>query len=213
MSAVPLLALPFFCAALVLALWQGVAFVGAPASWRKSFVKTGAVWALAAGLVLSAPAGTGAVILTGLVLGGLGDFFLSRPGQGAFLAGMVAFALGHLAYAAAFFALGRAWPDLWPALGAGALAALAFLFLAPRAGALKRPVQLYIGVIWIMVLAALRVDDPRIFWGALCFMASDFILALELFALPPGRVRRAASYAVWALYWPAQALIAWSALG
>ncbi|MBZ4022701.1 hypothetical protein CKO11_09550 [Rhodobacter sp. TJ_12] len=212
MNAVHLLALPFFCAALGLALWHGVAFAGAPVSWRRSFIKTGSVLALAVGLALFAPIGPGLWILAGLILGAVGDFCLSRPGRGMFLAGMAVFGAGHLAYAWAFFVLGSGGPLPLPALAACAVAFGALLFIAPRAGALKRPVQLYIGVILAMVLLALRGPDPRILWGAVLFMIADFLLALELFVLPEGAGRRAVSRAVWALYWPAQALIAAAAL-
>ena len=59
-----------------------------------SAAKTGATAALAlAGLAAGAP---WAVVL-GLVLGALGDFFLTRRAETAFLAGMAAFAAGHLA--------------------------------------------------------------------------------------------------------------------
>ncbi|MFD2174176.1 lysoplasmalogenase family protein [Rhodobacter lacus] len=213
MDALPFAAVPFFCAALALALWQGRAFVLAAPSWRKSAVKTGAVAALAAGLAVTAPEGPAALILWGLIAGAAGDLALSRPGAGAFLIGMAAFALGHLAYGAAFFVLGSGAPPLYPALAVTGLAALAAVFIAPRAGALVLPVRLYVGVIWAMVLAALTVADPRLVAGALLFMASDFLLALALFVLPEGRWQRRASVAVWALYWPAQALIAGSALG
>ena len=37
------------------------------------------------------------------VFSAAGDFLLSRPGQKMFLAGMVAFAAGHLAYIAGFW--------------------------------------------------------------------------------------------------------------
>ncbi|SOC08803.1 lysoplasmalogenase family protein [Rhodobacter maris] len=213
MVALTFVTLPFFCAAFALALWQGASFVAAPPSWRKSLVKTGAVAALAAGVAVVAPAGPAALILWGLVAGSAGDFALSRPGQAAFLSGMAAFALGHLAYAAAFFALGTGGPALYPAVTATALALCALLCIAPRAGALGWPVRAYIGVIWVMVIAALRVPDLRLVTGAALFMTSDFLLALELFVLPEGRTRRLAAFAVWALYWPAQALIALAALG
>lgn len=197
------------CAA-VLALWQLVAFAAAPASALKSVVKTGAVAALAgAGLAAGVPA----LVVAGLGLGAAGDFFLSRPGERAFLAGMAAFAAGHLAYAAWFVALGAGLPPLAPAGAVLALGLGAMAWLAPRAGALALPVRLYILVILAMVLAALGLPaHPLAQAGALAFMASDLILALELFVLPAGPARRLAAHAVWALYWPAQALILSAAL-
>lgn len=213
MSALPFAALPFFCAALALALWHGVAFAAAPPSWRKSTTKTGSVLLLAAGLAMAAPEGPAALILCGLLFGAAGDFALSRPGQAAFLAGMTAFALGHLAYAAAFFMLGAGAPDRAAAVAATALALGALLFIAPRAGPLAGPVRAYIAVIWLMGLAAFRGPDPWLVTGAALFMASDLLLAIGLFVLSEGRARRLCALAVWALYWPAQALIARAALG
>jgi uncharacterized membrane protein YhhN len=46
--------------------------------------------------------------------------------------------------------------------------------------------------------------------GALMFMASDFILSLELFVLDPqSALRKITRHAIWGLYWCGQALIAW----
>lgn len=192
-----------------LALWQLLAFAAAPASGLKSAVKTGAVAALALlGFGLGAPG----PVIAGLALGAIGDFCLSRPGERAFLAGMGAFAAGHLAYFLWFLRLGAGAPPLGAALGVALLGIVALFFIAPRAGALRVPVSAYVGVILAMVLAALGVPGhPLATAGALVFMASDLVLALELFVLGPD-LRRPAAYLVWALYWPAQALILAAAL-
>lgn len=208
----------FLAAASLLALWYLLRFTSAPPSAVKSAVKTGAVALLVPFVALSAPGiSPGPVVwlvLAGLALGALGDYFLSRPGEAVFLAGMGAFAGGHLAYAAAFWALGQG-VILWP-FGALALAALALgalVFIAPKAGRLAWPVRGYILVILAMVLCALTVAGPLALpLGAVLFMASDFVLALVLFVLPEGRAKVLAATLVWALYWPAQALIAASVL-
>lgn len=192
-----------------LALLQLLAFTTAPASGLKTAVKTGAVAALA---LLGAMVGAPGLVVTGLGLGAAGDFFLSRPGERAFLAGMAAFAAGHLAYAAWFVGLGATLPALGPALAVSAVALGALIWIAPRAGALGWPVRLYILVILAMVLAALGLPGrPLAQAGALVFMASDLVLALELFVLRGIWARRAAPV-VWALYWPAQVLILAAAL-
>lgn len=204
------LAHPLFLVAAVLALWQLLAFATAPPSWPKSAVKTGAVAALAG---LGAWLGAPGLAVAGLALGALGDFFLSRPGERTFLAGMAAFAGGHLAYAALCYELGVGALPTLPALGLTALGFGAAVFIAPRAGAaLCWPVRAYIGVILAMALAALGVSAALVTAGALLFMASDFLLALQLFVLTVGRAHRAVGYAVWALYWPAQVLILLGAL-
>jgi uncharacterized membrane protein YhhN len=212
MAAFVLTLVPFLCAT-ALALWQLLAFAAAPPSALKSAVKTAAVAALALGLWGAGAEGTDRLVLAGLLLGAAGDFFLSRPGQAAFLAGMAAFGLGHLAYAAAFVPLGAGWPDPWAAAAVALVGLCAWVFLAPRAGALAAPVRGYIVVILLMALAALRLHGmPLTLAGALLFVASDLLLALQLFVLPAGRVQAWAAHGVWALYWPAQALIALATL-
>lgn len=190
-----------------LALVYLVRFAGAAPSGAKSVVKVASVAALAlAAPVLGAPW----AIAAGLGLGALGDFCLSRRGEAAFLAGMAAFGLGHLAYGWAFWQAGAGWPGAPWALGGAALGLWAALWLAPRAGRLAGPVRGYIGV--ILAMAALAAGLPghalaRI--GAVAFVASDLILALEMFVLPEGGLRRAAQRGLWALYWGAQAAILW----
>ena len=195
--------------AAALALWQLFAFAAAPVSALKSAVKTGSVAALA---VLGAALGAPALVIAGLALGAAGDFCLSRPGERAFLAGMAAFALGHLAYFLWFLRLGAGAPPLAATLGVALLGGGVLRWIAPRAGALRAPVSAYVGVILAMALAALGLPDhPLATAGALVFMASDLVLALELFVFGPD-LRRPAAYLVWALYWPAQALILVAAL-
>ena len=81
---------------------------GDASSWAKSTIKTLPVLTLAiVGVfhLLLAPQGFW-VIPLGLALGALGDLLLSRPSDRAFLAGMAAFAAGHLAYVAGFWGRG-----------------------------------------------------------------------------------------------------------
>lgn len=195
------------CAALVLALVYGAVYSGQPPSAARSAVKTGAV----AGLALAAlPAGAPALVAAGLALGAAGDFFLSRDGTRAFLAGMAAFALGHLAYAAAFLVPGT-WPPLPAVLPLLALALSTELWLAPRTGGLRGPVRGYIVVITLMALAAFTLPDGRAIAlaGALLFLVSDLLLSLELFVLSDGGLKRLAGRLLWAAYWSGQALILW----
>lgn len=171
------------------------------ASWAATALKTGAVLALvAAGLWGAAPG----VIVLGLLLGAVGDFALSRPGERWFLAGMAAFGLGHLAYAVGFYA--GSWPEpLWAVLALGLLVASTELWLRPRTGALMWPVRGYVAVIAVMALAALTRTPGPMLAGVVLFAASDLLLAIERFVLAPGPgwLRRA----VWIAYWSGQALI------
>lgn len=196
----------FIFAALLAALYE-IAFCWRGTSWPKSLIKTGSVAALA----LAAPGfAAPMLIVAGLALGALGDFFLSRPGEKAFLAGMGAFAAGHLAYAAEFLVPGTL-PPLFPALVLLALGASTELWLAPRTGALRWPVRFYVGVITLMALAALTLGPDRqiALFGAVLFVASDLLLSLDLFVVKSPALNRLLSHALWAAYWSGQALILW----
>lgn len=190
-----------------LAAAYGARFAGAAPSVAKSVVKSGAVLALALAAVA---AGAPGLIVLGLALGALGDLFLSRAGTRAFLSGMAAFAVGHLAYAAEFLAPGGL-PPLLPASALLALALSTELWLASRTGALRWPVRGYVGVITLMALAALTLPAGRglALAGALLFLLSDLLLSLDLFVLPEGRSKRILGGTLWAAYWTGQALILW----
>ncbi|MBQ4824119.1 lysoplasmalogenase [Leisingera sp. HS039] len=182
-----------------------------PLGILRSLAKTAAVALLALGAGLA-----GAPLLLVLALGlcALGDLFLSRDGESAFMAGVGAFAAGHLAYAALFLTR----PDSDPgrlmhmpaALIAAGLLVLGLIMtqvLAPRAGALKGPVLAYIPIILGMGAAALTLPFGTWVLAAACaFMLSDMILAAETFVLSAEHpLRRITPYAVWVLYWGAQA--------
>ena len=201
------------CAVLVAAEWR-----------RRPGLRIGAkLAASAAFLVVAAAAGAGHPfgrwILAGLALGAVGDVFLLGRGQRAFLGGLVAFLLGHLAYVAGMAALVP--PAAW--LGAagvaaalpiaGGLAALAWLW--PRLGALRVPVVIYVAAIAAMVVGALAaagagaLPAPQRTWlaaGAALFFVSDLAVARERF-VARGFINR-----MWGLpaYYAGQLLIAWS---
>lgn len=184
--------------------WQGP-------SVAKSVLKTVATLAVA---VAAWAFGAPLLVTAGLVLGAVGDLGLSRPGPRAFLVGMAAFAAGHLAYAGAFVAAGHRWPALLPAVVVIALGLSSELWLAPRTGDLRTPVRAYVAVVTAMALAALTL--PGAAWAALLgvglFLASDLMLAVEVFVLQPP-TPRLLSRAVWAAYWSGQALICFGASG
>ncbi|MFN4172433.1 MAG: lysoplasmalogenase family protein [Pseudorhodobacter sp.] len=178
----------------------------------RSAVKTAAV----AGLALTAlAAGAPLAVTVGLALGAAGDLALSRPGQRAFLVGMAAFALGHLAYALWF--LGAATPpDALRLLAMAGLVALTLStrhWLLPHAGALAPAVAAYVGVICLMGLAALASANIVALSGAALFILSDLLLAIALFRPVQPGMRRALSVALWPAYWGGQALILAGALG
>lgn len=186
---------------------------------KASGFKTVSTAALA---ILAALSGAPDWIVAGLALGAVGDYCLSRDGTSAFLAGMVAFALGHLAYAVAFFD-GVGFDPLilpiffWPVAALMiALVALTVFWIAPKAGGLAWPVRAYALVIAVMALAATLIPDGVgrgiIQLGALSFVASDLILALRLFIIQDPARRLIAARMLWPLYWGGQALILWGAV-
>lgn len=180
-----------------------------PSVWR-SVLKTLSVACLAA---VAGQAGQ-PVLALALAFCALGDLMLSRAGEAAFMAGVGAFALGHLAYLALFLVQPLSDPGLLLALPQVAgLAVLALLgaamarLILPRAGNLRIPVALYIPIILAMGLAALTLGQPLVVLAAALFILSDSVLALETFVIPQDNpAHRWLGPAVWPLYWGAQAL-------
>lgn len=200
-------------------LWAGAAacaliyllLAAQPPGVLRSLLKTASVALLAlAALLLGAPW----LLAVALGLCALGDLFLSRDGEGAFMAGVGAFAAGHLAYAVLFLTREASDPArLLQMPGIAIAAALLVLglvmarILSPRAGALKGPVLAYIPIILGMGAAALTLPfGSWVFAAACAFMLSDMVLAAETFVLPDDHaLRRITPFAVWPLYWGAQA--------
>jgi uncharacterized membrane protein YhhN len=147
-------------------------------------------------------------VLVALLLCLLGDVFLMF--RRAFLAGLVSFLLGHLAYLAAFAALlpPRSWPARW-AMPLLLVSGAAALWLGPHLGRRRSPVLAYLVVITLMVWAAVSVviggKGPWILAaGAGLFYLSDLAVARDRLV-----VKRFASRA-WGLpaYYLGQLLLA-----
>ena len=125
----------------------------------------------------------GKVLLAGLTLSFAGDAFLIGETQQAFLAGLAAFLLAHLAYVAAFAVNGinfrwlaaAALPVIGIAIGIG-------MWLAPHTPPeLSLPVRLYTIVISGMVVTEIgtrgKGGSMLILVGALLFFMSDLSVA------------------------------------
>lgn len=175
----------------------------------KSFVKTAAVLPLAAiAFLLGAPW----LLWLGLAFCALGDYFLARGSERMFLAGMAAFALGHLCYVALFFNEATGGINIVALLVLAVFGAGMARLLWPHLGELRGPVMGYILVILAMGVTAfgLPSDHPQqmTIIGAVLFMASDAILSMEMFYLSQThKLRRITPYAVWSLYWGGNVLI------
>lgn len=144
-------------------------------------------------------------LVVGLALGAIGDVALLF--ERAFVVGLGAFLLGHLAYAVAVAQVvspaGWASPLALVPIAA-ALGALAWLW--PHLGAMRVAVTAYVVAIVVMVIAAIALGQPRFVAGAALFFASDLAVARDKF-VAPGFANRA-----WGLpaYYAGQLLIAWS---
>ena len=132
--------------------------------------------------------GYGRVVVIALVLCWLGDVLLiPRGARGAFLAGLVAFLLGHVAFAFAFFLRGLEPGWLGGAALVCALAAgIALRWLWPHVeGEMRGPVAAYVVVISAMVIFAAGATgagaSPLLLTGALAFYVSDLAVARERF--------------------------------
>lgn len=153
----------------------------------------------------------GKIVLAGLFLGALGDVFLLRRARQFFIAGLVSFLVGHVAYVIAFASLGISTTEAV----AAALVMAVVLFLVgrwvfPHAPEMRTPIGAYMLVIGLMCVAAVGAFGADAPWmvpaGALMFTASDIAVVRDRF-VSKSFVNRA-----WGLplYYAAQLLIAWS---
>jgi uncharacterized membrane protein YhhN len=132
----------------------------------------------------------GTIMLVGLVLAAVGDVLLIPKGKRAFLAGLVSFLLGHVAYAVAFGV--RGLDPVWTGVAAAALVGLAIpvlRWLWPNVeDPMRGPVAAYVLVITTMVAVAAGTvgahGDPRILIGAFGFYLSDLAVARDKFVAP-----------------------------
>jgi len=158
--------------------------------------------------------GFGRLILSGLVLSWLGDLLLTLTGRSAFVGGLVAFLLAHVAYTIAFITR-HLNSRFLPALAAMALIAVGIVrWLLPAVPReLKAPVIAYLATISTMVAAAVSTHsaaaDMRIPLGAVAFYLSDLGVARDRFTAP-GVANRIVGLP---LYFAGQLLLAWAAGG
>jgi uncharacterized membrane protein YhhN len=197
-------------AALLLSEWRGLR----AGVWiAKLVASTGFLGAaLAAGAMNSS---YGRFVFAGLALSWLGDLLLIPKQKAAFLGGLVAFLLGHVAYATAFVVRGVSIGALVVAAVLLAVPLVASLrWLGPHVkGAMQMPVRAYVAAISSMVMCAAgtvwKVGDPVILLGAAAFYVSDLAVARDHFVV------RSFTNKLWGLplYFGAQLLLAWTVAG
>lgn len=152
-------------------------------------------------------------VLLGLALGfsGLGDIFLGIEGENLFVYGLGSFLIAHLFYVALFT---RNLPHPVE-LGIGrkllifillAYSAAMMMWLGPNLGPLAIPVIIYMSAISAMCLTAILdgFRTPFVVAGALLFIISDSLIAVNRFKMPIEHV----DYLVWAIYYFGQLAIA-----
>jgi uncharacterized membrane protein YhhN len=137
----------------------------------------------------------GRFVLMALFFSLVGDIFLLRTASVDFFGGLLAFLLGHLAYVFAFLILG--FQQWWALVGLLVAASLGLtsgrriVRSAAREGgaALGAGVTAYLLVISAMVVTASGTGRPLVLLGALAFMISDTVLAMDRFVGPRANAR------------------------
>ncbi|MDF1594609.1 MAG: lysoplasmalogenase [Acidimicrobiia bacterium] len=194
------------------------------AEWKHSKIRLIAKPLASAGFVAAAlqrgafDSTYGRILLLGLVLAAIGDVLLLGSTRRMFLAGLVSFLLGHVAYGVAFSTLGlRHGTDIdfiWTAavsLPIAAVSYVVFRWLKPHlSDDMRSPVLAYVLVITVMVLTAFFAVEGGatglILVGAVGFFLSDLAVARNL-------VVESITNRVWGLplYYAAQLVLAWTA--
>lgn len=171
--------------------------------------------------LLSAEAGGPWLLTLALVLCAAGDFFLAIEDKDErfFLAGLVSFLAGHVAYVVLFAAMPASQAPLpQVALGIVGVAMVAIALgmgrrLFGAAAELRWPVMVYIAAILAMGMAAIWNGAGLIVAGAASFMISDTILAADRFLMKPDTAgRQFAGPVIWITYVAAQVLILFGVL-
>lgn len=194
----------------------GACFLHRPPTLLRACVKTLFMAALTAA---AAAAGAPLPLVLAMTAAAFGDFFLAFDKKWILPFGILSFLICQLLYLLIFFALWFFSGDnspLWPRYAAMTLittTALGFLiWMGPKLGWMALGVVPY--AIAISAMACMAMWLPWVGWpamlGALSFLVSDFVLATELFRLPPDApVRKLTAPVVWWTYAAAQVLILW----
>jgi uncharacterized membrane protein YhhN len=187
--------------------------VNTPPTLARSAVKTLATALLA---VLAFVENGPPLLFAALAMSAIGDAFLSREGDSAFLAGLAAFLAAHLIYIGLFSTTGGGsdiiTAEIWRAaiavvMPACAIAMIGLLWRRVKP-AMRPPIVIYSMAIVVMGLAALTTHSVFVIAGGLLFIASDCLLAAERFLVSAISPHRASiRVAVWVLYYAAQTLI------
>ncbi len=196
------------------ALAYGFVLVGRESSAVRTTIKTIAVAALA---VLALLHGAPWLLIAGLAACALGDAFLAGDPKRWLPFGLFSFLVGHVLYIFLFANLRDPYSEITglqlailAVIAAAGAAMLAFLWKS--LGAMRPAVILYVIAIAVMTGSSFLLSGA--YWpvmaGSVAFMASDSVLAMNLFRQEVlFGSKRATDWAVWFLYYGAQVGIAW----
>lgn len=194
----------------LLAIAYGFTLSRASPSLAKLLLKTSGMVILTG---VAAWQGAPWLLVAGLAASTLGDAFLAGRPERWLIPGMAAFFTAHLFYVLLFWDLGQAGGEAWnyAARAVLVLAGAGYIFwLSPSLGKMRLPVFAYGALILMMGAAAIALPAGYglVLIGALMFIASDAILANELFRRPPDETPRFwPSISLWHLYFFGQAAI------
>lgn len=192
----------------------GLFYLNRPPSLMRIATKTLFMSAISAALIVAeAPA----PLVLAVIASAFGDFFLAFDKRWLLPFGILSFLVAQLLYIVIFLALWFFSGDNAPllpryvAMGALVATALGFLiWMAPKLRWMALGVVPYALAITGMGAASMWL--PWAGWpaalGAILFVISDFVLAVELFRLPPDApARRITAPVIWWTYAAAQVLI------
>jgi uncharacterized membrane protein YhhN len=143
-------------------------------------------------------------LFVGLAACTAADFVIRRP-QG-FISGIYGFLLAQVAFIVAFSRIKRELAPL-TALPFVGYAAILLASIWPSLGDFKGPVVVYGAVIALMGWRAWVTDVKSLRTGALLFMVSDSLLAIEKFGAPTEGAYGFLRYPIILTYWGALALL------
>lgn len=155
--------------------------------------------------------GYGQAVLVGLVLGAIGDVCLLGSGKKAFIAGLISFLFGHVAYVVAFAMLPiRVVPAALTAIPVALFMLGVARWVFPHAPSMRLPIGAYMLVISVMLIVAMAAGADGAPWtvpvGALLFTLSDITVVRHRFA----KAEAANRLLGLPMYYVAQLLIAFS---
>lgn len=145
------------------------------------------------------------LVVLALLFCALGDVCLALTFEHNFVAGLTAFLIAHVLFAAYFYRL-RYWQNHKAPLVILVLLLISVTaaFILPVTGVMLWPVSVYMLVIMMMALGAILAEknSPWLVTGALTFMLSDSLIGINrfLFVIPMESIVIMLTYYA-ALYW------------